>query len=117
MYVEYYRGGAYDDNLITLDEDDNNYLNCELTARVLNPNGAIKYYNHYHQALYEDEDFGEFLPYQVRVIDKYSGLHYGPARKYKTLAMIIQQDIYTIIQERNGWGRLKEYPNAWILLS
>ncbi len=117
LYVEYYRGGAYDNNLITLDENDNNYLNCNLTARVLNPNGAIKYYNHYHQALYEDEDFGEFIPYQVRVIDKYTGLHYGPARKYKTLAMIINRDIYTIIQERNGWGRLKEYPNAWILLS
>lgn len=117
LYVEYYRGGAYDDNLITLDENDVNYLNCDLTARVLNPNGAIKYFNHYHQALYEDENFGEFIPYQVRVLNKYTGLHYGPARKYKTLAMIVLQDVYTIIQERNGWGRLKEYPNAWILLT
>lgn len=117
LYVEYYRGGAYDDNLITLDENDVNYLNCDLTARVLNPSGAIKYYNHYHQALYEDEDFGEFIPYQVKVLNKYVGLHYGPARKYKTLAMIVERDTYTIIQERNGWGRLKEYPNAWILLS
>jgi len=89
LYVEYYRGGAYDDGLITLDENDSNYLDCDLTARVLNPNGAIKYYNHYHQALYEDEDFGEFIPYQVKVLDKYAGLHAGPARKYKTLAMII----------------------------
>lgn len=117
LYIEYYRGGAYDDTLIELDENDPNYFNCELTARVLNPNGAIKYYNHYHQALYEDENFGEFIPYQVRVLDKYAGLHYGPARKYKTLAMIITPDIYTIIQERNGWGRLREYPNAWVLLS
>lgn len=117
LYVEYYRGGAYDDNLITLDENDVNYLNCELTARVLNPYGAIKYLNHYHQALYEDENFGEFIPYQVKVLNKYVGLHYGPARKYKTLAMIVRRDTYTIIQERNGWGRLKEYPNAWILLS
>jgi len=31
--------------------------------------------------------------------------------------MIVLQDTYTIIQERNGWGRLKEYPNAWILLT
>ena len=92
-------------------------MNCNLTARVLNPNGAIKYFNHYHQALYEDENFGEFIPYQVRVLNKYTGLHYGPARKYKTLAMVVNRDTYTIIQERNGWGRLKEYPNAWILLS
>ena len=117
LYVEYYRGGAYDEDLITLDENDVNYLNCNLTARVLNPNGAIKYFNHYHQALYEDENFGEFIPYQVRVLNKYTGLHYGPARKYKTLAMVVNRDTYTIIQERNGWGRLKEYPNAWILLS
>lgn len=117
LYIEYYRGGAYDDNLITLDENDSNYLNCDLTARVLNPNGAIKYLNHYHQALYEDENFGEFIPYQVRVLDKYIGLHYGPGRKYKTLAMVVKKDVYTIIQERRGWGRLKEYPNAWILLS
>ena len=117
LYVEYYRGGAYDDNLITLDENNANYLNCDLTARVLNPNGAIKYYEHYHQALYEDENFGEFIPYQVKVLNKYVGLHYGPARKYKTLAMIVERDTYTIIQERNGWGRLREYPNAWILLS
>lgn len=117
LYVEYYRGGAYDDNLITLNENDVNYLDCDLTARVLNPSGAIKYYDHYHQALYEDEDFGEFIPYQVKVLNKYVGLHYGPARKYKTLAMIIDRDTYTIIQERNGWGRLREYPNAWILLS
>lgn len=117
LYVEYYRGGAYDDNLITLNEDNVNYLDCDLTARVLNPSGAIKYYDHYHQALYEDEDFGEFIPYQVKVLNKYVGLHYGPARKYKTLAMIVDRDTYTIIQERNGWGRLREYPNAWILLS
>ena len=117
LYVEYYRGGAYDNNLITLDENDNNYLNCDLTARVLNPYGAIKYYNHYHQAMYEDENFGEFIPYQVHVLNRYVGLHAGPARRYKTLAMIVERDTYTIIQERNGWGRLKEYPNAWILLT
>lgn len=118
FYVEYYRGGAYDENNnIILDPDNVNYFNCNLTAKVLNPSGAIKYYNHYHQALYEDESFDYFIPYQVRVVNKYTGLHYGPARKYKTLAMIVLQDTYTIIQERNGWGRLREYPNAWILLS
>ena len=34
-----------------------------------------------------------------------------------SLAMIVLGDTYTIVQERNGWGRLREYPNAWILLS
>lgn len=117
LYVEYYRGGAYDDNLITIDEESPNYLDCNLTAKVLNPHGAIKYFNHYHTALYEDEKFDYFIPYQVRVKNKYAGIHRGPARKYQTLAMIIERDTYTIIEERNGWGRLKEYPIGWILLN
>ena len=119
LYIQYYRGGAYDNNLV-IDNRDNNYLvvtDGSIYGRVLNPNGAVMYYNHYHQALYEDENFGEFIPYQVRIVNKYSGLHYGPGRKYKTLALVIVPDTYTIIQERNGWGRLREYPNAWILLS
>ena len=117
LYVEYYRGGAYDDTLITLDENDVNYLNCDLEGVVLNPNGAIKYYNHYHDALYEDEEFNYFMPYQVRVLNKYTPIHYGPGRKYKTLAQIVERDTYTIIDERNGWGRLKEYYHGWILLN
>jgi len=117
LYVEYYRGGAYETDLITVDEENPNYLNCDLDGVVLNPNGAIKYYNHYHDALYEDEKFEYFIPYQVRVLNKYAGIHRGPARKYQTLAMIIERDTYTIIEERNGWGRLKEYPVGWIMLS
>lgn len=117
LYVEYYRGGAVDDELITVNPDSPNYLDCNLDGVVLNPNGAIKYYNHYHSALYEDEKFDYFIPYQVRVINKYAGIHRGPARRYPTLAMIIELDTYTIIEERNGWGRLKEYPTGWILLS
>ena len=117
FYVEYYRGGASDDTLITLDPDNPNYLNCELDGVVLNPNGAIKYYNHYHSALYEDEKFDYFIPYQVKVLDRYTGIHRGPARRFPTLALIVDRDVYTIIEERNGWGRLKEYPVGWIMLS
>ena len=117
LYLEYYRGGAYDDELITLDPDNPNYLDCDLDGVVLNPNGAIKYYNHYHSALYEDEKFDYFIPYQVKVLNKYTGIHRGPARKFPTLATIIETPILTITEERNGWGRLKEYPVGWILLS
>ena len=117
FYVEYYRGGASDDTLITLDPNNPNYLDCELDGVVLNPNGAIKYYNHYHSALYEDEKFDYFIPYQVKVLDRYTGIHRGPARRFPTLALIVDKDIYTIIEERNGWGRLKEYPVGWIMLS
>lgn len=116
FYIEYYRGGAYDDGLITNDPDDPNYLNCDLTAKVLNPKGTIRWLNHYHSAYYEDEDFGYFIPYQVEVLNKYVGLHRGPGLKYDTLAMIVVPDTYTIIEERNGWGRLKEYEKAWIPL-
>ena len=117
FYVEYYRGGASDETLITPDPDNENYFDCDLDGVVLNPNGAIKYYNHYHSALYEDEEFDYFIPYQVQVINKYIGIHRGPARKFPTLATIVETPTLTIIEERNGWGRLKEYPVGWIILS
>ena len=117
FYVEYYRGGAYDEELITPDPNDENYFDCNLDGVVLNPNGAIKYYNHYHSAIYEDEVFDYFIPYQVQVLNKYVGIHRGPARKYPTLATIVEKPILTITEERNGWGRLKEYPVGWIMLS
>jgi len=105
--------------LAQIDPDPNseNYLICNLPAKVLNPKGAIKYRNHYHSAMYEDEDPGYFIEYQVRVKNPYTGIHYGPARKYKTLAEIAVRDTYTIVEERNGWGRLKEYYHGWIRLS
>ena len=118
LYVEYYRGGAYDDvnAEIALDGTNVNYFNCNLSATVLNPNGTIKYRNHYHSAMYEDEPTDYFVPYQVRILNPYVGIHYGPARKYKTLATIIESDTYTIVEERNGWGRLREYYHGWIPL-
>ena len=117
FYVEYYRGGASDDSLIVPDPNDENYFDCNLDGVVLNPNGAIKYYNHYHSALYEDEQFDYFIPYQVQVLNKYIGIHRGPARRFPTLATIVEKPILTIIEERNGWGRLKEYPVGWIMLN
>ena len=117
LYLEYYRGGAYDDTLITPDPDNENYFDCDLDGVVLNPNGAIKYYNHYHSALYEDEQFDYFIPYQVQVLNKYVGIHRGPAKKFPTLATIVEKPVLTITEERNGWGRLKEYPVGWIMLS
>ena len=117
FYVEYYRGGASDETLIVPDPDNENYFDCDLDGVILNPNGAIKYYNHYHSALYEDEVFDYFIPYQVKVLNKYIGIHRGPARKFPTLATIVENPVLTIIEERNGWGRLKEYPVGWIMLS
>ena len=115
-YVNWYRGGAYDDTLITPSENPN-YLDCELDATVLNPNGAIKYLNHYHTALYEDEKQDYFIAYQVDVNVNYLSVHKGPGRIYSTLANIIDKGRYTIIEEKRGWGRLREYPRGWILLS
>ena len=117
LYLEYYRGGAYDDNLITLDEEDPNYLNCDLDAVALNPNGVIKYIDHYHSALYEDEEQDYFIAYQVDVNANYVPVHKGPARRYPTLAIIVDKGRYTVLEEKEGWGRLKEYPTGWIMLS
>ena len=119
FYYEYYRGGAYEPEgaeTITVNSDNPNYLDCELDARVLNPNGCIKYLNHYHSALREDEQFDYFIAYQVDVIANYVPIHKGPARAYKLLATIVDHGRYTIVEENRGWGRLKEYPNGWILL-
>jgi hypothetical protein len=117
LYLEWYRGGAYEEDLITLDEEDPNYLHCDLEAVALNPNGVIKYLNHYHSALYEDEKQDYFIAYQVDVKANYVAVHKGPARRYSLLATIVDKGRYTVIEERNGWGRLKEYPKGWIMLS
>ena len=117
LYVTYYRGGAYDSTEISLNPDNSNYLDCDLAGRVMNPNGAIKYINHYHTALYEDEAQDYFIAYQVKVDYKYVDIHKGPGRAYATLATITDEGVYTIIEENRGWGRLREYPTGWILLS
>lgn len=117
LYVEYYRGGAYDEENITPDPNDPNYLDCDLDAVVLNPKGTIKYQNHYHSALYEDEKQDYFIAYQVDVKANYVPVHRGPARRYNTLAIIVDKGRYTVVEERGGWGRLKEYPKGWIMLS
>ena len=117
LYVNYYRGGAYDSTKISLNPDNANYLDCDLVGRIMNPNGAIKYSNHYHTALYEDETQDYFLAYQVKVDYKYVDIHKGPGRAYSTLATITDEGVYTVIKVNRGWGRLKEYPNGWILLS
>ena len=116
LYLNYYRQGAYDNTLITPDTDPN-YLDCDLDAVVLNPNGAVKYVNHYHSALYEDEVQDYFIAYQVDVKANWVGVYRGPARKYGLYAEIVDKGRYTIVEERNGWGRLREYNNGWILLS
>ena len=117
LYVTYYRGGAYDSTEISLNPENANYLDCDLAGRVMNPNGAIKYINHYHTALYEDEAQDYFIAYQVKVDYKYVDIHKGPGRAYATLATITDEGVYTIIEENRGWGRLREYPTGWILLS
>lgn len=117
FYVEYYRGGASDESDLIWEDENPSYLNCNLDAKVLNPHGCVQYAKHYHAALYEDEVLDYFIPYQVRVINRYCGIHNGPGRKYKVLANIVDRDIYTITEERAGWGRLKEYPLGWIDLA
>lgn len=117
LYLEYFREGAYNDTLIVPDPENENYFNCELEATILNPNGAIKYLDHYHSALYEDEKQDYFIAYQIKVNANYCPVHKGPARRYQTLATIVDNGIYTVVEEKRGWGRLKEYPKGWILLS
>lgn len=117
LYVNYYRGGANSEDLITLDENNPNYFNCNLDAKVLNPVGCVKYTNHYHTALYADEKQDYFIAYQVDIDSNYVDIHKGPARIYNVLATITDRGRYTVIEEKRGWGRLREYPRGWINLA
>lgn len=119
LYVNYYRESASDPRIANYDERNVNYFRCDppLTGKVMNPKGVIKYANHYHTALYEDEKQDYFIAYQVDVQANYVDIHKGPGRAYNVLASITDKGRYTVIEEKRGWGRLKEYPKGWILLS
>lgn len=48
-----------------------------------------------------------FTPYLVRVTVPKLNVRAGDGLKYKVNTVVSQHDIYTIIAERNGWGKLK----------
>ena len=65
------------------------------------------------------EGEGEFTPYLVRVSIDHLNFRKGPGTKYISNGFI-PVGIYTIVDEKNGWGLLKAYAekqNGWVCLN
>ena len=57
----------------------------------------------------------EFKAYTIRINCDALNIRSGPGTKYKVVGVIKDQGIYTIVQEENGWGKLKSGA-GWISL-
>ena len=55
------------------------------------------------------------LPYKVKVIADALNYRKGPGVNYDVKGTITDRGIYTIVEERNGWGKLKSGA-GWINL-
>ena len=56
------------------------------------------------------------LPYLVRIIADRLNIRSGPGDEYNIVGSIKDKGIYTIIEQKNGYGRLKSKV-GWISLS
>lgn len=57
-----------------------------------------------------------FTPYIVKVIADVLNYRSGPSTSYKINGIIKQNEVYTIVEECNGWGKLKSGA-GWISLN
>ena len=57
----------------------------------------------------------QFKPYMVRVTEMALSIRKGPGNEYSPVGTIADKGVYTIVQELNGWGRLKSGA-GWISL-
>lgn len=56
-----------------------------------------------------------FMPYTVRVTANVLNVRSGPGTGYKITTSIKKNEVYTIVEEKNGWGKLKSGA-GWISL-
>lgn len=56
-----------------------------------------------------------FMPYTVRVTANVLNVRSGPGARYKVTTSIKKNEVYTIVEEKNGWGKLKSGA-GWISL-
>ena len=55
-------------------------------------------------------------PYRVKVTANVLNIRKGPGTSYAVTGQIKDKGVYTIVQEQNGWGKLKSGA-GWISLS
>ena len=58
----------------------------------------------------------KFVPYVVRVSTDILNVRSGPGTNYKITTQIYKSQLYTIVDEKNGWGKLKSGA-GWIALN
>ena len=56
-----------------------------------------------------------FKPYRVKVTDSSLNIRSGPSTSYRINGVITDKGVYTIVEEKNGWGKLKSGA-GWISL-
>lgn len=56
-----------------------------------------------------------FMPYTVRITANVLNVRSGPGTRYKVTTSIKKNEVYTIVEEKNGWGKLKSGA-GWISL-
>lgn len=56
-----------------------------------------------------------FMPYTVRVTANVLNVRSGPGTNYKVTTSIKKNEVYTIVEEKNGWGLLKS-KIGWVSL-
>ena len=58
---------------------------------------------------------GSFQPYLVKITADVLNVRSGPSTSYKVNTTVKKGYIFTIVEEKNGWGRLKSGA-GWISL-
>ena len=71
----------------------------------------IKYLN----LIKDAEQASVFSPYIVRITAGKLNYRQGPGTNYKVYGQVLKNQVYTIIKEKNGWGKLKSGA-GWISL-
>lgn len=69
---------------------------------VVNPSQVVPY-----GTIIKSEPQSDFSTYLTMVITDTLNVRSGPGTNYKINTQIHYQDIYTIVDEKNGWGKLK----------
>ena len=83
---------------------------CKEGYSVFDENGKVVYSNKKPK-----EEKKEFIPYQVKVTAAALNYRKGPGTNYAINGVIKDQGVYTIVEEKDNWGRLMSGA-GWIAL-
>ena len=94
------------------------YSNFENAKKACKENYTV--YNSKGEAVYsnvkKEEPAPEFKPYTVKITASELNVRKGPSTKYGIVTVVKKNEVYTIVDENNGWGKLKSGA-GWISLA